>query len=117
MTAHSEGTDSFPREAAAQIRAHCETNDRWLIDYYDIESHDIAGSSYADLNIADNLDYDGGNWAVEYLNSAGADPTLTALTEATLSCAHSDSPSEARLNCVLKAQAFWNALVRIADSI
>jgi hypothetical protein len=117
MTAHSEGTNSFPREAAAQIRTHCETNDRWLIDYYDIESHDMAGTSYADLNIRDNLNYDGGNWAVEYLSSQDADATLTPLTEETSTCAHSESPTEAKLNCVLKAQAFWNALVQIADTI
>jgi hypothetical protein len=77
----------------------------------------MAGTSYADLNIADGLDYTGGNWAQEYLNSGGADATLTALTDANDRCAHSEVPAEAELNCVLKAQAFWNALVQIADSI
>ena len=114
MTGHSEGGNTEPREAAAQIRAHCEANGRWLIDYYDIESHDIDGNGYAARSIADNLAYDGGNWAVEYLARDDADSTLVELTRLTSSCAHSDSPSEATLNCVLKGQAAWWAFARIA---
>jgi hypothetical protein len=114
MTGHSEGGSTGPREAAEQIRSHCEEHNRWLIDYFDIESHDIDGNAYADRSISDNLDYDGGNWAVEYLGREDADPTLVGLTDATTSCAHSDSPTEAKLNCVLKGQAAWWAFARIA---
>ena len=114
MTAHSEGTNVFPRTAAAKIRAHCERKGRWLIDYFDIESYDIIGNSYANRNIQDNLNYDGGNWAVEYLQSKGANPKLKSLVNVTRNCSHSDNPAEAKLNCVLKAQAFWNALAQIA---
>jgi hypothetical protein len=114
MTGHSEGSNRVPATAAAQIRQHCVDHKRWLIDYYDIESHDMAGRSYDALEIADNLAYSGGNWAQEYITSASADATLKALTQATSGCAHSDSPTEANLNCVLKGQAFWWALGRIA---
>lgn len=113
MTGHSDST-SAPRTNAVTIRAHCEQNHRWLIDYYDIESHDLAGNSYADQGIADNLDYNGGNWAEEYMASPDADPVLKALTGLTPSCAHSDGTEAQKLNCVLKGQAFWWALARMA---
>ncbi len=114
MTGHSEGGSAVPRDAAAQIRSHCEQNNRWLVDYFDIESHDIAGNSYAERAIADNLDYDGGNWAVEYLTGENPDAELVALTDLADGCAHSDSPTEAKLNCVLKGQAAWWVFSRIA---
>ncbi|MCP4679177.1 MAG: hypothetical protein GY854_27525, partial [Deltaproteobacteria bacterium] len=114
MTGHSEGSNSTPRTAAQQIRTHCETNSRWLVDYYDIESHDMDGISYADLEINDNLNYSGGNWATEYITGGSADVAFVSLTNAVSSCSHSDSPTEARLNCALKGQAFWWGLARIA---
>ncbi len=114
MTGHSEGGSAVPQDAAAQIRAHCEQNNRWLVDYFDIEAHDIAGNSYADRGIADNLAYDGGNWAVEYLTGEDPDAELVALTDLAEGCAHSDSPTEAKLNCVLKGQAAWWVFSRIA---
>ncbi len=60
----------------------------------------------------DNLNYTGGNWAVEWI---AANPTheLTKLTTGTTGysgctgCAHSDSPTQANLNCVLKGRAAW----------
>ncbi len=114
MTGHSEGRNPAPHESADQIRAHCAQHDRWLIDYFDIEAHDPSGNDFSESGIADNLDWDGGNWAVEYLASESADPTLVALTGATTACAHSDFPPEATLNCVLKGQAAWWAFARIA---
>ena len=99
--------------AAAQIRSHCATNNRWLIDYYDLECYDPDGGYYGNLNVTDNLAYSGGNWATEWI---GANPTHihATLTNACSSCAHSDRPRAATLNCVLKGQAAWHLFARIA---
>jgi len=118
MTGHTDGSgeSGSPSLAAAQIRAHCVTNNRWLIDYYDLESYDPDDNYYGDDQITDNLNYDGGNWAVEYINGS-PDSDLLALTNSCTSCAHSDESDghrESTLNCVLKAKAAWWLFARIA---
>ena len=122
MTGHAEGQaeDGFVAQAALKIRNHCVANNRWLIDYYDIECYDPDGVNYGDRNIYDNLNYDGGNWAVEYL-SAHDGSTLDILTTGDggsfpgcTSCAHSETPVESKLNCVLKGQAAWSLFARMA---
>ncbi|PKL39664.1 MAG: hypothetical protein CVV44_05430 [Spirochaetae bacterium HGW-Spirochaetae-1] len=117
MTGHSEGTGETGAAALAaeQIRSHCIANNRWLIDYYDMECYDPDGNYFGNLNIADNLNYNSGanNWAVEYLNrhDGGLMDILTmgdgGSFSGCTSCAHSDSPRAATLNCVLKGQAAW----------
>ena len=121
MTGHTEGQgeDGFVAQAAAQIRSHCEAYNRWLIDYYNIECYDPDGNYYGNQDVTDNLDYNGGNWAVEYLAmhdgstldilTMGDDGSISGCT----SCAHSDSPRQATLNCVLKAQAAWQLFARM----
>lgn len=121
MTGHTEGDgeNGFAARAAEQIRAHCIKKGRWLIDYYDIECYDPDGRYYGNKNIRDNLSYNDGNWAVKYLAAnRGGDLYKLTMGAGKFSgcslCAHSDSPREASLNCVLKAQAVWNLFARIA---
>ncbi|MFH0975274.1 MAG: hypothetical protein V1874_05765 [Spirochaetota bacterium] len=122
MTGHSQGQgeSGFVAQAAATIREHCVNNNRWLIDYYDIECYDPTGNYYGDKNITDNLAYVAGNWAIEYIN-ANDGSILDILTmgdggsfSGCTSCAHSDTPRQATLNCVLKGQAAWQLFARIA---
>lgn len=127
ITGHTEATgeSGFVALAAEQIRVHCVTNNRWLIDYYDLECYDPDGNYYGDLNVTDNLNYSSGaeNWAVDYL----ADHDETILDILTMGdggsytgcpkCAHSDDYEghrESTLNCVLKGQAAWHLFARIA---
>lgn len=120
MTGHTEGggEEGVVAQAAAQIRTHCITNNRWLIDYYTIECYDPKGNYYGDHYITDNLNYDGGNWAVDYITIYG--DILNTLTmgdagsfSGCTSCAHSDTPRQATLNCILKGQAAWQIFARI----
>lgn len=125
MTGHTggQGEAGFIAQAAENIRNHCITHNRWLIDYYDIECYDPDGNYYGNQAITDNLNYDGGNWAVEYL-AAHDGSILDILTmgdggsfNGCVSCAHSaagDGHRESTLNCVLKAQAAWHLFARIA---
>lgn len=125
MTGHTEGQGEvgLVAQAAVRIRSHCVTNKRWLIDYYNIECYDPAGNYYGNKNITDNLNYIGGNWAVEYLN-AHHNSTVDILTmgngggfSGCTDCAHSgagEGHRESTLNCVLKAQAAWQLFARIA---
>jgi hypothetical protein len=126
MTGHAQGQgeDMTPNSVHYNnqlIRAHCAANDRILFDFADIEAYDPDAAYFWDLHLWDNLDYDGGNWAVEWI---GANPTaeLSLLTtgdgvsgyNGCTSCSHSSSPSEANLNCVLKGRGIWWLFARLA---
>ncbi len=118
MTGHAQGQgeDTTPDSVHYNnqlIRAHCAANDRWLFDFADIEAYDPEDEYFWDLNLLDNLDYDSGNWAVEWLG-ANQGSELDELTAITTDCAHSDIPEEANLNCVLKSRALWWLFARIA---
>ena len=126
MTGHAEsdGEDMTPHGVHYNnqlIRQHCVSNGRILFDFADIEAYDPDGVYFWDLNMGDNLDYDGGNWAQEWIATNPGDE-LTQLTDGAGvsgyggcdSCAHSSSPTEARLNCVLKGRASWWLFARLA---
>jgi hypothetical protein len=126
MTGHAEGQglDTTPDSVHYNnelIRAHCAANDRWLFDFADIESYDPDGSYFWDQAMMDNLDYSGGNWGQQWC-AANTGSELEQLTtgigvdgyDGCSGCAHSDSPQEANLNCVLKARAAWYLWARLA---
>jgi hypothetical protein len=103
------------------IRNHCRIHGRILFDFADIEAYDPAGAYFWDLDLWDNLDYDGGNWASEWID-ANPGAELEKLTtgigvdgySGLGNCAHSAAPSEATLNCVLKARAAWWMFAELA---
>jgi len=120
MTGHAQGQGEggFIHTANEQIRAHCRANNRILFDFADIENYDPDGVYYYDRPMWDNLDYTDAsyrdsNWADEWIAANPADE-LAQLTSNCPSCAHSDSPSEATLNCVLKGRAVWWMFTRLA---
>ncbi len=126
MTGHAEGqgTDSTVNGVHYNnqlIRSHCQSNDRWLFDFADIESYNPDGEYFWDQNMQDNLDYGGGNWASQWC-AANEGSLLEQLATGNAvdgydgchGCAHSDSPQEANLNCVLKGSAVWYLMARLA---
>ncbi|HBG26558.1 MAG: hypothetical protein A2Y10_02000 [Planctomycetes bacterium GWF2_41_51] len=127
MTGHAEGQpeSGFLYIGNEQIRAHCETYDRVLFDFADIESYDPDGIYYYNRPMWDNLDYNPGrtnNWAREWCN-ANPGTEIEQLTTGNgvtgytgcASCAHSDTPTtQSRLNCVLKGRACWWMFARLA---
>ncbi len=126
MTGHAEGygenlTVNGVHYNNELIRSHCQTNNRILFDFADIEAWDPDGSYFWDLAMEDNLDYSGGNWAVEWIN-ANPGSELEQLTtgeavdsyDGCTGCAHSSSPEAANLNCILKARAAWWLWARIS---
>ncbi|MEE4270058.1 MAG: hypothetical protein V2I67_00185 [Thermoanaerobaculales bacterium] len=119
MTGHAEGDgeDMTPNGVHFNnelIRGHCRDNARILFDFADIEAYNPDGEYFWDRALRDNLNYNGGNWAVEWI-AANPYSELARLTTGNGvagyggcgSCAHSDSPPEAKLNCVLKGRAAW----------
>ncbi|MCU0607847.1 MAG: T9SS type A sorting domain-containing protein [Candidatus Edwardsbacteria bacterium] len=101
-----------------QIRAYCRAHDKLLFDFADIESYDPDGLvNYMVLYGTDGCEYDSdsngnpwgdANWAQQWV-AAHPDHELSRLAAACGDCAHSE-----RLNCILKARAFWWMLARLA---
>lgn len=104
MTGHAEGQseDLFPGSVHYNnelIREHCREKGRILYDFADIEAYDPDGDYFWDKAMRDNLDYTGGNWAVEWI-SAHPDSELARLTtgenvdgyDGCSGTAHSSSP-------------------------
>ncbi len=118
MTGHAEGQgeDMAPDSVHYNnqlIRQHCADHGRILFDFADIEAYDPDGEYFWDQGLNDNLDYDGGNWAEEWIaDHPGTE--LQQLTGFCSGCAHSDWPTEANLNCVLKGRAAWWLWARLA---
>lgn len=124
MTGHAEGEGEYqqydPGSGAGNvhynneyIRAHCLAHNRILFDFADIEAYDPSGSYFWDLDMYDNLNYSGGNWAVQWL-AANPSSELATLAGLCSGCAHSDDPGQANLNCVLKASGAWWLFARLA---
>jgi len=126
MTGHAEGEgEDMSRDGVhfnnELIRRHCRSNGRTLFDFADIEAYDPGGEYFWDRGMWDNLDYDGGNWARQWIAAAPSSELALLTTGASVPgysgcdyCAHSDSPSEASLNCVLKGRAAWWLFARLA---
>jgi len=126
MTGHAQGQgeDMTPDSVHYNnelIREHARTHGRILFDFADIEAFDPAGAYFWDLDMYDNLDYDSGNWAVEWI-STNPGSELEQLTTGNgvdgygglSSCAHSALPSDATLNCILKGRAAWWMFAELA---
>ncbi|HSA33511.1 MAG TPA: hypothetical protein P5077_07290 [bacterium] len=118
MTGHSEGQGEDMAENGIHynntlIRQHCAEHERILFDFADIEAHDPDGNYFWDQAMEDDLDYTGGNWAVEWL-AENSDSELATLTDLCTECAHSDTLAQSKLNCVLKGRAAWWLFARIA---
>jgi len=125
MTGHAEGQsenlyadpdgdgDGHVHYNNQLIRQHCLGNNRILFDFADIEAYDPDGNYFWDLDMYDNLNYTGGNWGVEWI-AANPGSELAQLTIGCSSCSHSDSPGDAKINCVMKGRAVWWMMARLA---
>jgi hypothetical protein len=128
MTGHAQGqgediTPGSVHHNNELIRQHCRTNRRILFDFADIEAYNPDGDYFWHLNMWDNLNYDGGNWAQEWI-TANPGSELDQLTtgngvagyEGCGDCLHSVWPPEAKLNCILKGRAAWWMFAKLATS-
>lgn len=113
MTGHLDGGGSSGNLNLRnqQIRNYCNTHNKILFDFADIESYDPDGmTNYMVLNANDNCDYNSGNWATHWIASHPSS-NLTGLSSTICDgcCAHSQG-----LNCVLKGRAIWWLWARLA---
>ncbi|MCU0291289.1 MAG: hypothetical protein MUF10_04780 [Thermoanaerobaculaceae bacterium] len=120
MTGHLDGSGTAGNlhQRNQQIRAYCQANNKILFDFADIESFDPDGATdYLALHATDGCEYDtngdgnpwgDGNWASEWV-AAHPQSAFAQATGVCGDCAHSQA-----LNCVLKGEAFWWLLARLA---
>jgi len=117
-----------------QIKTHCEANNRWFYDFYNLECFDPDDNYFGDgtpdygpwngLNrLRWDMSYDQsgggrGNWGIEWMNAnPSAELTLLAADDICQSCEHadgSDDDDNSRLHCVLKGQAAWWLWARLS---
>lgn len=95
MTGHLDGggVDGNLYARNNQIRAYCETNNKILFDFADVESYDPDGTYYPDES-------DGCSWCLDWCASHSCE---------SCDCAHSHC-----FNCYRKGQAFWWLLARLS---
>lgn len=120
MTGHlvGSGAGGDLHRRNEQIRSYCRERGKVLFDFADIESFDPDGLvDFMRKYATDGCEYDrngdgnpwgDGNWAQEWIAAHPADE-LAQRAASCGDCAHSE-----RLNCVLKARAFWWLLARLA---
>jgi hypothetical protein len=111
MTGHLEGlgTSGSVKQANDQIRNYCQTNNKILFDFADINKYSPeADTNFQEYNATDACNYNHPihgvrNWATDWIDR-NPSHELTAITQLCGSCSHSDG---ARLNCVKKGCAAW----------
>jgi hypothetical protein len=124
MTGHLDGTGASGNLNLMNnmIRAYCIANDKILFDFTDIESYAPGNpQNLMEWCATDGLYYDatcvdpwnGTNWGLEWVTAHPGHQYVTDLA-ACADCQHSDTPAEAKLNCVLKGNAFWWLLAAMA---
>lgn len=129
MTGHANGGGEYDSSDTPnrQIRVHCNSYNRILFDFSDIENYDPDGNYFLDKLLTDALHYDSdGNgsrdsyWSSEYL-AKYPNEELYLITKGTgsyggiSSCAHSNGPeNDSFLNCTLKGRAAWHLFARLA---
>jgi len=103
MTGHTDGTgaDGNLRAMNSLIRTWCQTNNKILFDFADIESYDPNGTYYADAT-------DACDWCGTWCASNTCGPYSTACTD-DADCAHSHC-----FNCYNKGKALWWLMARMA---
>ncbi len=116
MTGHADGTGETGNVHLRnrQIRNYCETNDKILYDFYDIECYDPDDDYFGDQYVLDDCGYDenddgdpwndDANWAIEWQDSH-----VEGLDWYDCQSAHSQP-----LNANRKAYAAWWLWARIA---
>jgi hypothetical protein len=116
MTGHLEGLGPEGSLYAAnqQIRDYCNSNNKILFDFADIEKYSpAADTNFQQYFVNDGCNYnhpDGGtnNWATDWIN-ANPENELTTISGYCTSCAHSEG-----LNCVRKGIAAWWLWAKLA---
>ncbi len=124
MTGHLDGSGSNGNLNLMNnlIRNYCTTNNKILFDFADIESYAPGNTqNFMEWCALDGLNYDstcsnpwsGPNWGVEWVTANSTHPYIADIN-ACAGCSHSNNPNEAKLNCILKGNAFWWLLATLA---
>ncbi len=105
-TGHTDGTDGNTQVSKLWrnnnlVRDYAQSNNKALFDFADIESYDPAGTFYP--TASDNC-----SWCKTWCSSHPTAFECQNYTQMS-DCAHSD-----KLQCALKAQAFWQLMARMA---
>lgn len=105
MTGHLDGTGTGGNlnRINQQIRDYCMSHNKVLYDFADIESYDPSGKGYLALGADDGCNYQGRNWAQEWISKNPANRYRLPG-----SAAHTHP-----LNAALKGNAFWVMMAKL----
>jgi hypothetical protein len=118
MTGHANGNQNIgegkPKNQAELINNYCVENKQFCLDYYSIDTHDMAGNYWEDTNDNGHSESYGGNFYIDWQekHEAGSDYWKNRLSPGGKVAfgAHNDQ----HITANRKAIAFWWILARLA---
>lgn len=118
MTGHANGNNNIgegkPKNQAELINNFCEENKQFCLDYYSIDTHDMAGNYWKDTNDNGYSDSYGGNFYIDWQENqeSGSDYWKNRLSPGgdIAYGAHNNQ----HITANRKAMAFWWIMARMA---
>ena len=103
-----------PKEQAALINAYCTSHQRFCLDYYSIDTHDMEDSYYEDAGDDGDSDSYGGNFYLDWQNAHALGEDYFENKRTPGGDVATGAHNSQHITANRKAYAFWWILARMA---